>query len=182
MRKWLPALALTTAFVSSVLAAPQALAQDSKPVPEKVPGTSVELSPSAAHDPQTRALAAADPAAVQAGGALCGSGYELTSAERLPDSRRFGTLFAYDKFGPHGGSGACAVFDNNLGVKKHMKLKVCAGGHRVTCNADDGWFLDYAGPVKIEGDFDPGCAVVNALMWEGDVAIIDRREDVSGCD
>ncbi|MGW0207334.1 hypothetical protein ACWDZ8_16505 [Streptomyces sp. NPDC003233] len=178
MRKWLPALALSTAFVTSVLAAPQAMAQDSKPVPEKVPGTNVEFSPSAARDPQTRALAAADPAAVQAGGLLCGSGYKLALVEPLPDSRRFGTLFTYTKWGPGGVNGACALFDNNLGVKKHMKLKVCGS----TCKVDEGWFSDYAGPAKVEGDFDPGCAGVNALMWEGDVAIIDRQTTIYGCD
>ncbi|MDF3300080.1 hypothetical protein [Streptomyces tropicalis] len=177
MRKWLPALSLSVAFISSVLAAPHAVALDSRPLPEKVPGTSVKLSSSA--DRQTRALAAAAPAAVQAGGLLCGSGYKLALANQLPDSRRFGTLFTYVKWGPaRGANGACAVFDNNLGVKKHMKLKLCGS----TCKVDEGWFSDYAGPVKVEGDFDPGCAMVNALMWEGNVAIIDRQTTVYGCD
>ncbi|MCT9104117.1 hypothetical protein N4G69_00425 [Streptomyces mirabilis] len=181
MRKWLPTLALSTAFVSSVLTAPQALAQESKPVPEKVPGTNVEFSPSAARDLQTRALAAADPAAVQAGGLLCGSGYKLSFAEALPDSRRFGTLFTYTKYVAGGTNGACALFDNNLGAKKHMKLKLCW----TTCKVDEGSFLDYAGPVKYESSnssFDPACAVVNALMWQGDVAIIDRQTHVAACD
>lgn len=181
MRKWLPTLALSTAFISSVLAAPQALAQDSKPVPEKVPGTTVEFSPGAARDAQTRALAAAHPTAVQAAGALCGSGYKLSFAERLPDSRRFGTLFTYTKYVRGGTNGACSVFDNNLGVKKHMKLKLCW----TTCKVDDGSYSEYAGPVKYESNdsnFDPACAVVNALMWEGDVAIIDRQTHVAACD
>ncbi|WP_329534473.1 hypothetical protein OG568_35195 [Streptomyces sp. NBC_01450] len=181
MRKWLPALALSTAFISSVLAAPQALAQDSKPVSEKVPGTSVEFSPSAARDSQTRALAAANPAAVQAAATLCGSGYKLSIAEVLPDSRRFGTLFTYTKYVSGGADGACAVFDNNVGVKKHMKLKLCW----TTCKVDEGTFLEYAGPVKFESSeshFDPACAVVNALMWEGSVAIIDRQTHVGACD
>ncbi|MFJ8363789.1 hypothetical protein [Streptomyces sp. NPDC093984] len=182
MRKWLPALAVSTAFVASVLTAPQALAQDSKPVPEKVPGTNVEFSPSAARDPQTRALAGANAAAVQAGGLLCGSGYKLSYVDPLPDSRRFGTLFTYYKEVTRPAkSGACAVFDNNLGVKKHMKLKLCW----TTCKVDEGTFLDYAGPVKYESNdstFQPRCAVVNALMWEGDVAIIDRQTHVAACD
>ncbi|MGW7523802.1 hypothetical protein [Streptomyces sp. NPDC054783] len=182
MRKWLPALALSSAFVTSVLVAPQALAADSKPVAEKVPGTSVEFSPSAARNPQTRALAAANPAAVQAGGLLCGSGYKLALVEPLPDSRRFGTLFTYIKEVTRPAkSGACAVFDNNLGAKKHMKLKLCW----TTCKVDEGSFSDYAGPVKYESNdsnFQPRCAVVNALMWEGDVAIIDRQTHVDACD
>ncbi|MQY38322.1 hypothetical protein SRB17_63350 [Streptomyces sp. RB17] len=182
MRKWLPALALSAAFVSSVLAAPQALAQDSRPVSEKVPGTSVEFSPSAARDAQTRALAAADPAAVRAGGLLCGSGYKLASVEPLPDSRRFGTLFTYIKeVTAPAMSGACAVFDNNLGAKKHMKLKLCW----TTCKTDEGSFSDYAGPVKYESNadtFQPRCAMVTALMWEGSVAIINRERHVDACD
>ncbi|MEU6553278.1 hypothetical protein ABZ915_23795 [Streptomyces sp. NPDC046915] len=181
MRKWLPTLALSTAFISSVLAAPQALAQDSKPVSEKVPGTHVTLAPSAAHDAQTRALAAAHPEAVQAAATLCGSGYKLSFAEQLPDSRRFGTLFTYTKYVTGGTDGACAVFDNNLGVKKHMKLKLCW----TTCKVDDGSYSEYAGPVKYESsdrNFDPGCAVVNALMWSDNVAIIDRQTHVSACD
>ncbi|OLZ61189.1 hypothetical protein AV521_44020 [Streptomyces sp. IMTB 2501] len=184
MRKWLPALAVSAAaaFVSSVLTAPQALAQDSKPVPEKVPGTNVEFSPSAARDPRAHALAAANPAAVQAGGLLCGSGYRLSFVDPLPDSRRFGTLFTYFKESMTPAmSGACALFDNNLGVKKHMKLKLCW----TTCKVDEGSFFDYAGPVKYESndpDFQPRCAEVNALMWEGDIAIIDRQTDVAACD
>ncbi|MFE0384632.1 hypothetical protein ACFW1F_11170 [Streptomyces bungoensis] len=181
MRKWLSTLALSTAFISSVLAAPQALAQDSGTVPEKAPGTNVEFSPSAARDPQTRALAAADPAAVQAGGLLCGSGYKLSFAEPLPDSRRFGTLFTYTKYVSGGTDGACAVFDNNLGVKRHMKLKLCW----TTCKVDEGSYSEYAGPVKYESSdsrFDPACAAVNALMWEGDVPIIDRQTHVAACD
>ncbi|MFF9405889.1 hypothetical protein ACF1B0_10190 [Streptomyces anandii] len=182
MRTWLPALAVSTAFVSSLLTAPQALAQDSKPVPEKVPGTNVEFSPSAARDPQTRALAAANPAAVQAGGLLCGSGYRLASMEPLPDSRRFGTLFTYTKEVTRPAlSGACALFDNNLGAKQHMKLKLCW----TTCKTDEGNFFDYAGPVKYESNadtFQPRCAIVTALMWEGDVAIINRERHIDACD
>ncbi|GAA3794927.1 hypothetical protein GCM10022403_031050 [Streptomyces coacervatus] len=167
MRKWLPALALSAASISSVLAAPQALAQD---------------SPSAALDLQTRALAAADPAAVRAGVTLCGSGYKLATAEPLPDSRRFGTLFTYIKeVTAPAKSGACAVFDNNLGARKHMKLKLCSS----TCKADEGNFSNYAGPVKIESNdsgFQPRCVMVTALMWEGDVAIINRERHVDACD
>lgn len=149
---------------------------------EKVPGASVEFLPSAAHDPQTRALAAADPAAVQAGSSLCGSGYKLATAEPLPDSRRFGTLFTYIKeVRAPAKSGACAVFDNNLGAKKHMKLKLCWS----TCKVDEGKFSDYAGPVKIESNdsnFQPRCVMVTALMWEGDVAIINRERHIDACD
>lgn len=90
-------------------------------------------------------------------------------------------MFTYTKYVTGGADGACAVFDNNLGAKKHMKLKLCW----TTCVVDEGSFLEYAGPVKYESSdshFDPACAVVNALMWEGDVAIIDRQKHVDACD
>ncbi|WP_129306352.1 hypothetical protein [Streptomyces sp. L2] len=181
MRKRLSALGLSAIFVSSVLTAPQALAEGSQPAPEKVPGANVELSPSAAHDPLTRALAAANPAAVQAGGTSCGSGYKLAFVERLPDSRRFGTLFTYTKEVKQGTNGACSLFDNNLGTKQHMKLKLCW----TTCKTDEGSFSEYAGPVKYESRssaFQPACVVVTALMWEGRVAIIDRQRHIDVCD
>jgi hypothetical protein len=183
MRKWLTTLALSTALISSALAAPQALAQDSKPAPEKVTGTSVMFSPTALHDRQTRAIASADPAAVQATANLCGSGYKLELAERLPDARRFGTLFTYTKYVTGGKDGACAVFDNNLGSKKHMKLKLCASTD--PCKVDDGSFSQYAGPVKYESsnaNFQPACAEVTALMWQDGVAIIDRVTHIAACD
>ncbi|MEU9992752.1 hypothetical protein AB0E10_39370 [Streptomyces sp. NPDC048045] len=101
--------------------------------------------------------------------------------EPLPDARRFGSLFTYTKYVRGGADGACAVFDNNLGSKKHMKLKVCG----FTCNVDEGSFSDYAGPVKYESsnpNFDPGCAEVTAVMWEGNTPIIDRKTVIAGCD
>ncbi|MGW7252742.1 hypothetical protein [Streptomyces sp. NPDC054834] len=179
MRRLLPALALSTAVISSVFAAPQALAQESKPAPAKVSITKVGLAPTA--NAQTRALAAANPAAVRAAATLCGSGYKLARAEQLPDSRRFGTLFTYAKYTTGGTDGACAVFDNNTGSKKHMKLKLCW----TTCKVDEGTYSEYAGPVKYESSastFQPNCAVVNALMWSDGVAIIDRQTHVDACD
>jgi hypothetical protein len=183
MRKWLPTIAVSITLISSVLAAPQALAQDSKPTVEKVPGINVELSPMASRSAQTRAIASADPAAVQATATLCGSGYQLEYAERLPDARRFGTLFSYTKYSS-GKDGACVVFDNNLGAKKHMKLKLCPSIND-TCKVDDGMYSEYAGPVKYESSdaqFQPACSMVTALMWSDGAAIIDRQLHVGACD
>ncbi len=56
--------------------------------------------------------------------ALCGSGYELISAKRLPDERRYGTLFGYAKGGAGPNSYACALFDNNLGGSLCMKTTI----------------------------------------------------------
>jgi hypothetical protein len=182
MRKWLPALALSTAVASSIFAAPQALAQESKPAPAKV--SSADVAPTA--DAQTRALAAAHPDAIHAAAVLCGSGYKLSFAEPLPDATRLGTLFTYTKYGVGGKDGACALFDNNTGVRKHMKLKVCPNLTGATCSVDEGTFLDYAGPVKYEtrsSDMvDPACSTVNALMWSNGVAIIDRQTHIGACD
>ncbi|MEU5594421.1 hypothetical protein [Streptomyces sp. NPDC020298] len=179
MRKWLPTLALSTAVISSLLAAPQALALESKPAPAKVSSTKVEFASAASA--QTRSIASANPETVSAAATLCGSGYKLARAEQLPDSRRFGTLFTYTKYVTGGTDGACAVFDNNTGSAKHMKLKLCW----TTCKADEGTFSNYAGPVKYESSastFQPACVVVNALMWSDGVAIIDRQTHIDACD
>ncbi|GHI02320.1 hypothetical protein AQI88_26545 [Streptomyces cellostaticus] len=175
--------AVGAALAATALAAPQAIAQNAPASGQHIAGTSVQLSPKAARNAQTRALAAANPTAVSAAATLCGSGYKLDNAEQLPDSRRFGTLFTYTKYvgGVHG---VCSLFDNNLGTAKHMKLKLCAGLTALGCKTDEGTFKDYAGPVKIENR-DPLaviCAPVTAIMWSDGVAIIDRQRSSTACD
>ncbi|MGW7751269.1 hypothetical protein ACWGK6_06805 [Streptomyces violaceusniger] len=88
-----PALCAAVAVVSISslgLIAPQAVAAD-----VLKPGARV----SARVDATTRSIAAQDPQKISAMAALCGSGYELISAERLPGERRYGTLFSYAKGG-----------------------------------------------------------------------------------
>ncbi|SCK60014.1 hypothetical protein YWIDRAFT_03913 [Streptomyces sp. SceaMP-e96] len=87
-----------------------------------------------------RAIAEADPDAVAATATLCGSGYKLDYAERLPDARRFGTLFAYTKF-TTGSPGVCVLFDNNTGSAKHMKLKLCPNKTGATCKVDEDIYM-----------------------------------------
>ncbi|MEU3663532.1 hypothetical protein AB0E77_27895 [Streptomyces sp. NPDC032940] len=186
MRRLMRFLAPAAALVSVLAVTPQALAEGHSPAKADllVPGTSVKYSENGARDAQTRALAEANPVAVGATATLCGTGYELEGAEQLPDSRRFGTLFTYTKHAT-GVAGACAVFDNNLGTAKHMKLKLCPNKTGVACKVDEGNFSQYAGPVKGEGNLDSGwgdCSRVTAVMWSGDVAIIDRVRYVAPCD
>lgn len=172
--------AQASSFSVELLTAPHAAAQDSPPDGQRIAGSNIRLSASGAKNAQTRAIAEANPAAVTATGLLCGSGYELASAERLPDARRFGTLFTYAKYVKSPGiDGSCAVFDNNTVGAKHMKLKLCY----TTCTVDEGTFSQYAGPVKIESqEILPNCAMVTAVMWSNDVAIIDRVRHVDACD
>ncbi|MEV5433332.1 hypothetical protein [Streptomyces sp. NPDC052701] len=186
MRTLTRAAAPVAALVSILAVTPQALAEDHAPSSGNmlVPGTSVKFSENGARDAQTRAVAAEDPAAVRATASLCGSGYVLEIAERLPDERRFGTLFTYTK-NSTSVSGACAVFDNNLGTAKHMKLKLCPNKTGVSCKVDEGTFSQYAGPVKGEGNRDAGwnnCSMVTAVMWSDGVPIIDRVRSVAPCD
>ncbi|MFH8661984.1 hypothetical protein [Streptomyces afghaniensis] len=47
--------------------------------------------------------------------------------------------------GPASSSGACAVFDNNLGTAKKMKLKLCPNLTDALCKEDAGTFSQYAG-------------------------------------
>ncbi|WP_078962725.1 hypothetical protein VM636_17490 [Streptomyces sp. SCSIO 75703] len=186
MHRLIRAIAPAAALVSILAVTPQALAQDHAPSSTSmlVPGTSVKFSENGARDAQTRAIAAENPAAVSATATLCGSGYELEFVERLPDARRFGTLYTYTR-STTSVSGACAVFDNNLGVAKQMKLKLCPNRTGVACKVDEGTFSQYAGPAKGEGNRDAGwnnCSQVTAIMWSDGVAIIDRVRSVAPCD
>ncbi|MEU0071300.1 hypothetical protein ABZ027_17395 [Streptomyces sp. NPDC006332] len=185
MRRLPGILATSTALVSILAVTPQALADTRASTGSDVlvSGTSVALSENGARDPGTRAVATANPAAVRATASLCGSGYQLERAERLPDARRFGTLFTYMKLSSSM-DGACAVFDNNLGVAKKMKLKLCPNKVGATCKVDEGTFSQYAGPVKYESnsDISINCSKVTAIMWSDGVPIIDRVMSVSECD
>ncbi|MFE9928120.1 hypothetical protein [Streptomyces sp. NPDC005533] len=160
------------AMASFALTAPQASAVEAVPA-----AGGVQIS--AAADATTRAVVKAQPVAAAATANLCGAGYELTFAEQLPDSRRFGTLFTYRKEGV----GSCAVFDNNLGTAKYMKLKICetskprpAGTPR-PCQTDEGNFSQYAGPVRVNDV----CGEVTAVMKSNNIAIIDRVRLVPPC-
>ncbi|MFR9795145.1 hypothetical protein ACL02U_04440 [Streptomyces sp. MS06] len=183
MRNAIRAAAVGAPLIAAGLLSPQAVAQDAPHLNHRIVGTSVLLSEKGAKDPQTRAIAQADPAAVSATASLCGSGYELEYAERLPDSRRYGTLFTYEKFGSVGG--VCALFDNNTSGAKHMKLKLCPNKTGAKCKVDEGYFSQYAGPVKYEsknGNY-VECSMVTALMWNSSGrAIIDRVTSATLCD
>ncbi|MEV3854950.1 hypothetical protein AB0J38_11550 [Streptomyces sp. NPDC050095] len=132
------------------IAAPQAQASGS----DTIPG--VSISPKASTE--TRAIAAANVEAAQATATLCGSGYTLFTATRLPDASRLGTLFLYNKSG-----GNCAVFDNNTTSAKWMKLKLCENLVDAKCNEDSGTFSQYAGPVFLTSPA-AWCGKVTALM------------------
>ncbi|MFF9793073.1 hypothetical protein [Streptomyces bacillaris] len=110
---------------------------------------------------------------------LCGSGYLLEYAEQLPDSRRFGTLFTYQK--KTSPFASCAIFDNNLGTAKYMKLKLCPNQLSKPCSVDEGTFSQYAGPVRVA---DGMCAEVTAIMKNSKsatTALIDRQFHVPPC-
>ncbi|MFH9061820.1 hypothetical protein ACH4GM_11485 [Streptomyces coeruleorubidus] len=184
MRNLVRTVAVGASLVAAVLVSPQAVAQDAPVTGQRVAGTSVQLSAAGAQDAQTRAIAAAAPAAVTASATLCGSGYELEFAERLPDSRRYGTLFSYVKstVGKHG---VCVVFDNNTSSAKKMKLKLCPNLSGAACKVDEGSFSQYAGPVKYESSngLHVMCSEVTALMWDSNgKAIIDRVRSATLCD
>ncbi|MBN0048416.1 hypothetical protein JS756_30805 [Streptomyces actuosus] len=183
MRNAIRAVAVGASLMAAGLLAPQAVAQDAPNANQRITGTSVLLSEKGAKDPQTRAIARADPAAVRATATLCGSGYQLEYAERLPDSRRYGTLFTYEKFGSVGG--VCVLFDNNTSSKKHMKLKLCPNKTGAKCKVDEGYFSQYAGPVRYESENGNyvECSMVTALMWDSSgKAIIDRVTSATLCD
>lgn len=119
----------------------------------------VPISPQA--DQKTRSIAAADPAALQATATVCGAGYYLLNAVRLPeDTNRLGTWFLYNDGGSGPDNTACAILDNNTGTTKWMKLSLCE--NKVSsprCDVDQGNFSQYAGPVYMDN-----CATTTALM------------------
>ncbi|WP_308315408.1 hypothetical protein [Streptomyces sp. ISL-100] len=142
----------------------------------------VAISPTASK--ATRTIAAAQTEAVRATSNLCGSTYVLQSAERLPDARRFGTLFTYTR-GNAGYTGACAVFDNNTGTAKYMKLKLCTNRTEPRCDTDEGTFSQYAGPVTITGTHSEiFCSKSTAIMKStktSTAALIDRVDYATPC-
>ncbi|UGY91682.1 hypothetical protein [Streptomyces gobiensis] len=136
-------------------------------------------------DAKTRAIAAAEPEALRATANLCGSGYQLSTADRLPEpNRRLGTLFLYSK-STASTIYVCALFDNNTGSSKYMKLKLCPNRAGATCPTDEGNFSRYAGPVRISGDYRyVGCSTVTAIMKNSkssSAALIDRVTGAYTC-
>ncbi|MFF4178408.1 hypothetical protein [Streptomyces sp. NPDC001750] len=114
-------------------------------------------------DRETKDIAEENPEAVVAAATVCGTGYNLYYAERLPDATRKGTLFTYIK-GTDGASNdtpTCAIFENNTGSVKWMKVKLCSNYTAEGCESDEGNFSEYAGPVYRDHG---GCGQVTALM------------------
>ncbi|SHN08604.1 hypothetical protein [Streptomyces yunnanensis] len=147
-------LAVVAAVATLGITAPQAWAIDG---PGAVAG--VAISPKASKE--TRAVAAAEVKAAQYAANLCGSDYALWMAQRLPEaSNRKGTLFLYSN---SDNTGACAIFDNNTASAKYMKLQLCENQVNPRCSVDEGTFSEYAGPVRITGDY-VFCSKVTALM------------------
>lgn len=171
------------ALLTSVFVTPAATAATPTVDELRLPGTTVQFTPAASA--QTKVLAAQHKAVVQRAAVECGSGYKLHFAERLPDSRRYGTLFTYTKSNSQGFSGACAIFENNMPGGMKMKLKLCPNRVNPTCKVDEGLFTQYAGPVKIEGNHSTVfCSKVTAIMWDGIAgpAIIDAVRRATPCD
>ncbi|MGW8330263.1 hypothetical protein ACWGLE_20495 [Streptomyces sp. NPDC055897] len=166
-------LVATATMATLGIAAPQATAAENP----SIAGVAVSSKASAA----TRAIAASEPKAVQDTANLCGAGYKLQLAERLPDARRFGTLFEYQ----NDASNSCAIFDNNLATAKYMKLSMCeaTNGH-TACSTDAGNFTQYAGPVRVTEGFCARLTVImkNSASDSDSAALINRVTRVVPCD
>jgi hypothetical protein len=136
---------------------------------------------SAAADQKTRDVAASNPEALQATATVCGTGYVLLNAQRLPtDTNRLGTLFIYNDGGSGPDNFACAILDNNTGSTKWMKVQLCE--NKVSsprCDADSGNYSQYAGPVYMDN-----CATVTALMknTSSSTTYLINRVEGSFCD
>ncbi|MFD8866861.1 hypothetical protein ACFV1F_21270 [Streptomyces sp. NPDC059590] len=168
----------TAALAALGFTAPQASAAETASVVDLV-------APQA--DEETRRIAAEDPQAVQAAATLCGSGYELSDADQLPETDwRLGTLFLYLKAGAGSSWRGCQIFDNNTGSTKYMKLKVCDNKtDNPPCDTDEGNFSQYAGPVYTGTQWKyPQCARVTAIMKNSQssgTALIDAVRVAGSC-
>ncbi|MEU9287451.1 hypothetical protein AB0D57_22695 [Streptomyces sp. NPDC048275] len=132
-----------------------------------------------------RAYAEAHPGEMQTMASLCGSSYDvIVLGLRLPtDASRLGTLWVYSNTSaPSNGQNTCALFDNNTGSAKWMKLELCDNYTATPCEVDQGTFSQYAGPVWQEPG---GCGKVTALMKDSSSSttyIINRViTNVTGC-
>ncbi|MDF3290163.1 hypothetical protein [Streptomyces silvisoli] len=164
-------------FGCLTLAAPQAVAAVNSPL-----SSQVRLAPNA--DAKAKAFAASHSRQVAAAQTVCGSGYSFATGYALPTPQeRFGTLFIYSK-GSWAGPDApvCAVFDNNLGIPRWMKLKICDNRVDVTCHSDEGNYSQYAGPVYMSPN---DCGTITALMKNSasdSVYIVNRTVSSAPCD
>ncbi|WP_433854760.1 hypothetical protein [Streptomyces kronopolitis] len=132
---------------------------------------------------ETRTIAKKESEAVNSAANLCGAGYELFMAERLPDATRLGTLFTYTKSGSSGFTSSCAVFDNNSGSSAYMKLKLCPNSTDTKlCKTDEGTFSQYAGPVRVTGSSASIlCSKVTAIMKYEGGTVINRVTYAAPC-
>lgn len=164
-----------TSIAALGVAAPQAHADPSPRAAEVTAGANAE----------TRALAAAHPGEVRAAAVVCGGGYVLDNAQRLPtNEQRLATLFTYriPTDGDPNNEPTCAILDNNTSTRKWMKLKMCSNWIADGCAEDTGYFTQYAGPVyRARG----GCGKVYAIMKESQnssAAIVDAIRAATVCD
>lgn len=134
---------------------------------------------------ETRTLAATHAQEVRAAAVVCGAGYVLDNAQRLPtNEQRLATLFTYriPTDGDLNDEPTCAILDNNTGTRMWMKLKVCSNWIADGCAEDSGYFTQYAGPVyRARG----GCGKVYAIMKNSassTVAIVDAIRASTICD
>ncbi|MFF4224254.1 hypothetical protein ACFYZH_15510 [Streptomyces abikoensis] len=168
-KRVLSAFSAISALGALGLAAPQAQAAET-----------IQFSPKASA--AARTIAKADVKAAARAGNVCGSGWNLYNAEQLPEpNRRFGTLFTYTR-DSGGGSDTptCAIFDNNTGSKKYMKIKLCSNYTDTPCKSDEGWFSEYAGPVYQDRG---GCGDVYAIMKDSAGGVlIDAKRGATSCD
>ncbi|MFI1104326.1 hypothetical protein [Streptomyces melanogenes] len=155
-------------------------------VPQAQAGQTVRAADvTAGANAETRALAAAHPREARAAAVVCGEGYVLDNAQRLPtQDLRLATLFTYriPTDGDLNNEPTCAILDNNTGTRKWMKLKMCSNWIADGCAEDTGYFAEYAGPVyRARG----GCGKVYAIMKNSSsstTALVDAIRASTVCD
>jgi hypothetical protein len=156
------------------LAAPQASAVD---------GPTAKVTLAAKASAKTKSIVESNPQAAAAAATVCGAGYtQIIVAERLPDARRYATVYVYTNGTTTGprfyDKPTCGVLHNETGSAQSMGIRL---SDNYTATADDedfGTFSTYAGPVRQNKGY---CGEVYSYMKMSGRVVVDRVIRVGSC-
>ncbi|MFD5033536.1 hypothetical protein ACFWM0_24480 [Streptomyces sp. NPDC058405] len=178
---------LSAAFVVGMaVSAPSAVAADGGPAlgQEALKTVSVAGVEVAEKAPaETKKTIAADPVTAAAAANACGTGYTISVyAERLPDARRFATLYVWTNGKTTGSSfydkPVCAVLYNETGATQSMGIRLRSNYTSDAPTEDFGSYASYAGPVYQNRGY---CGTVYSYMKMGGQVVIDTTRGVGAC-
>ncbi|MEU9084675.1 hypothetical protein [Streptomyces sp. NPDC048357] len=167
-------LATATTFAALGLVAPQAAIADT-------PGQHFTVAADASAS--TKTLVQANKQAAAAASTVCGAGYDqIVLAERLPDARRYATIYVYtngQETGPRlNDRPTCAVLHNETGSAQYMGVRLKDNYTSTPDTQDFGTFTTYAGPVYQNKGW---CGTVYSYMKKAGQVVVDHTRGVGAC-